>query len=44
MLLSANSEPGNDARIGTNYGRDRGRSQATLCSRPEREMTFGAEH
>jgi hypothetical protein len=34
----AKSEPGKDAgsaRIDLKYGRDRGRSMATLCSRPE---------
>jgi hypothetical protein len=51
MLRHAKSEPGEDAgsvRIGK-YGRDLpgwdgGRSLATLCSRPEREMILGMGH
>jgi hypothetical protein len=46
MLRRAKSEPDKDAgsaRIGE-YGRDRGRRMATLCSRTERKMIFGTEH
>ncbi len=46
MLQPAKREPGKDAEsagIGQ-YGRDRGRSMATRCSRLERMTTFGTEH